>query len=59
MMTEGMATESTEKHGQKEEQLELSWCFCVDSVANNEATGAQLNLYAPVRIKLKAYWTTL
>ena len=52
MMTDIMATESTEKHGNNEKPFEFFPCLSVDSVAINKNTGTQLVLSASVIIKL-------
>jgi hypothetical protein len=54
MVTNGMATESTEKHGKIKQALEFLPCPSVDSVAIRN-TGAQLALSASVMIKLHRY----
>jgi hypothetical protein len=49
---DGMATESTEKHGHTQYPLEF---LSVDSVANDKRTDSQPDLSASVIVKLKHY----
>jgi hypothetical protein len=50
---DGMAAESTEKHGNNQYPLEFFRCPSVDSVANEKKEASQPDLSASVIVKLK------